>query len=107
MRAAFTVAVGLIFVGVALPDDPPPEVLLRSRVKRHIKEELERLPNISCLETVKREFQPARDKMRPLDTVRLEVLTNGDKELFASPGGRFSENHPSECAGVGVIGDGY
>ena len=47
-----------------------------------------------------REYQPAKGKMRPLDTVRLEVLTNGDKELFASPGDRkFSERHPMQLCG--------
>jgi hypothetical protein len=46
--------------------------------------------------------------MAPLDTIRLEVLTNGDKELFASPGDRkFSENHPISYAGSGVIGTGF
>jgi len=46
--------------------------------------------------------------MRPLDTVRLEVLTNGDKELFASPGDRkFSERHPSSYAGSGMLGNGF
>jgi hypothetical protein len=106
-RATFTL-VGLILAGVAIPQDLPPGVLLLSRVKRHIKEELERLPNISCLETVRREYQPARGKMRPLDTVRLEVLTDGNKELFASPGDRkFSEGHPISYAGAGALGDGY
>ena len=46
--------------------------------------------------------------MRPLDTVRLEVLTNGDKELFASPGDRkFSERHPISYAGSGMLGNGF
>jgi hypothetical protein len=45
--------------------------------------------------------------MRPLDTIRLEVLTNGGKELFASPGDRkFSENHPMSYAGSGALSDG-
>src|SRR5215510_5744898 len=45
--------------------------------------------------------------MRPLDTVRLEVLTNGDKELFASPGDRkFSEGHPISYAGSGMLDNG-
>ena len=66
------------------------------------------MPNISCLETVERAYQPAQGKMRPLDTVRLEVLTNGDRELFASPGDRkFSARHPISYAGSGVLGDGF
>ena len=100
--------VGLILAAAAFAQDLPPEVLLLSRVRRHIQEELQRLPNISCLETVQREHKPARGKAEPLDTVRLEVLTNGHKELFASPGDRkFSEQHPISYAGSGVLGDGF
>lgn len=105
-RAKFPLA-AVILARVAISQDLPPEVLLLSRVKNHVKEELRHLPNISCLETVQREYQPAKGKMRPLDTVRLEVLTNGDKELFASPGDRkFSERHPISYAGSGMLGDG-
>jgi hypothetical protein len=105
-QAQFPLA-AVILAGVAISQDLPPEVLLLSRVKNHVKEELRHLPNISCLETVQREYQPAKGKMRPLDTVRLEVLTNGDKELFASPGDRkFSERHPISYAGSGMLGDG-
>jgi hypothetical protein len=105
--AMSALAASLFFAGVASSQDLPPEVLLLSRVKRHVREELQNLPNISCLETVRREFQPTNSRMRPLDTIRLEVLTNGEKELFASPGDRkFSERHPIGYAGSGVLGNG-
>ena len=105
-RAACTLA-AVMFAGTAMAQDLPPGVLLLSRVKTHIKDELQRLTTISCVETVERELQPPKSKMRPLDTVRLEVLTNGHKELFASPGDRkFSENHPLSYAGGGTLGDG-
>jgi hypothetical protein len=81
-RATLTLA-GLIFTGAVIAQDLPPGVLLLSRVKNHINEEMRVLGTITCLETVQREHQAAKGKMRPLDTVRLEVLTNGDKELFA------------------------
>src|ERR1035438_10779878 len=41
----------------------PPGVLLLARVKAHTREELARLPNCSCLETVRRDHQPAGGKM--------------------------------------------
>src|SRR5258707_10698851 len=107
-RAMYTLAVGLILTAAAFAQDLPPEVLLLSRVRRHVQEELQRLPNISCLETVQREHKPARGKVQPLDTVRLEVLNNGRKELFASPGDRkFSEQHPISYAGSGVLVNGF
>ena len=95
----FTVAAALIFAGSVIGQDLPPEVLLLSRVQRQIREELQHFPNITCLETTQREYQLAKGKMRPLDTVRLEVLASGNGELFASPGERkFSEQHPISYA---------
>jgi len=106
-RATFMMAASLFAAGVAIPQDLPPGVLLLSRVKNHVKEELQRLPNISCLETIQREHQAPNGKMRPLDTVCLEVLTNGHKELYASPRDRkFSARHPLSFAGSGILGNG-
>ncbi len=108
MKRATLPMAALVFAGMAVPQDLPPGVLLLSRVKAHVKAETQRLTDISCLETVVREYQPPKGKMRPLDTIRLEVLTNGTKELFASPGDRkFSERHPMSYAGSGVLGDGF
>lgn len=105
----FRAAVFLALPLLASPEDLlPPGVLLLSKVKRHVKEELARLPDISCLETVQREIQPPAGKPHALDTVRLEVLANGSHELYAAPGERkFSENHPISYVGSGVIGDGF
>ena len=106
-RAGNTVLAVLIAAGAAIPQDLPPGVLLLSRVKHHIKEELQHLPNISCLESVQREYQPANGKLRPLDTIRLEVMTDGEKEFFAPPGDRkFSERQLIGYAGSGVLGEG-
>lgn len=105
-RVMFALAAGIL-AGSAVSQDLPPWLLLLVRVKSHVREDLQRLPNISCLETVEREYQPAKGKMHALDTVRLEVLTDGKHELFASPGDRkFSEQHPITYAGSGMLGDG-
>jgi hypothetical protein len=107
-RAMITLAAVLILTGPATPQELAADVLLLSRVRRHIKEQLQQLPDISCLETVHREHQPAKGRMRPLDTVRLEVLSNGEKEFFASPGDRhFSERPPISYVGSGALGDGF
>ena len=107
MKQAVLVMVGVILAVPAITQDLPPGVLLLSRVKAHMRDELQRLATISCVETVEREHQPPQGKLQPLDTIRLEVLTNGEKELFASPGDRkFSENHPMSYAGSGTLGNG-
>jgi hypothetical protein len=106
-RLTFALAAGLFLAGTATTQDLPPGVLLFSRVQRHTKEGLQQLPNISCLETVQREHKSPNARMAPLDTIRLEVLTDGKNELFASPGDRkFSERHPISYVGSGIIGNG-
>jgi hypothetical protein len=105
-RGALTLA-GLMFAQLISAQDLPPGVLLLSRVENHIKEEFQRLASITCLETAQREAGKSKDKLHPLDTVRLEVLTNGDQELFASPGDRrFSAQPPIAYAGSGMLGNG-
>jgi hypothetical protein len=86
----------------------PPGALLLARVKAHTRQELARLPNCSCLEIVHRDHQPAGGTMRPLDTVRLEVLYSNHRELYALPGDRsFGDRQPMDFAGSGTIGNGH
>jgi hypothetical protein len=107
-RAAFVLMATLILAGAALAADLAPGVVLLAAIKRHMKEELDRLPNVSCVETVRREFRPAKGRMKPFDTVRLEVHTDGQKEFYASPGEReFSSAHPMDYAGSGVMVNGF
>ena len=107
-RALWMLAAGLVAGGTAISQELAPEVLLLSRVKQHTAEELKALPNISCLETVHRDQKAATGRMQPLDTVRLEVLSDGHKEQFASPGDRnFSDQPPISYAGSGTLGDGF
>src|SRR5437016_14616917 len=91
----------ILILGVALSalsapaQDLPQWVILLARVKAHLRQELARLTDCVCLETVRREYRPAGGRMRPLDTIRLEVLATGRREMFASPGDRkFKEDHP-------------
>jgi len=110
MKRFLLFAASLALTAAAAQDQDlfPPGVLLLSRIQRHIREELAHLPNVSCLETLQREHQAPGAKVRPLDTVRLEVLSNGSHEVYAAPGERkFSEGHPVRYIGSGLIGDGF
>jgi len=105
---------GLLFCALlapltAAPQDLPPGVLLVSRVKAHVKEQMAHMPQYTCLET----FERSRKRPGPegelasQDTVRLEVLFTGHKEFFDSPGGRdFKEENPRVFVGSGLIGNG-
>jgi hypothetical protein len=110
VRLAVRIALaGMGFAWItAAQSDLPPGVLLLARVKAHMREELARLPNCSCLETVRRDHQPAGGKMRPLDTIRLEVLYSDHREMYASPGDRgFSDSQPVDFVASGTIGNGH
>lgn len=109
-RLAIGIA-GAAFLAAALPaqDALPPGVLLLSRIKRHVRQELSHLPQYTCLETIQRFRKPAGPKgeMKPFDTMRLEILYAGNRELYASPGDvRFSEEGPAAFTGTGLMGDG-
>jgi hypothetical protein len=111
---AVRLTVRIVFAGLGLAwaaaaqSGLPPGALLLARVKAHTREQLARLPNCSCLETVRRDHQPAGGVMRPLDTIRLEVLYSDRRELYASPGDRgFSNHQPVDFVGSGTIGNGH
>ncbi|MEO8369785.1 MAG: hypothetical protein ABI806_11325 [Candidatus Solibacter sp.] len=100
---------GLVVAGIAAAQSVAPEVLLLARVKAHTREELARLPNCSCLETVRREYkdQGAAD-LEPRDVLRLEVLYSDGREYYASPAeSQFTQSHPSSFAAGGTIGNGH
>jgi hypothetical protein len=102
------VVAGLGLAWAAAAQALPPEVLLLARVKAHTREQLARLPNCSCLETVRRDHQRAGGVMRPLDTMRLKVLYSDGRELYASPGDRrFGDNQPADFAAGGTTSNGH
>jgi hypothetical protein len=86
-----------------------PEVRLLSKIKEHLRDELSRLPNYTCLQTISRYRKPdaRHDALAPLDQVRLEVVYNERKEWYGSPGDRsFTLENPVGFIGGGMIGTG-
>jgi hypothetical protein len=105
---------GVLFLAAMAPllapaQDIPPEVLLMSRIRDHVREDLAHLPDYTCVETMQRFRRAAgpRETLKAFDTVRLEVLFADGKELFASPGDRhFVDEDPARFVGAGMIGTG-
>lgn len=84
-----------------------PDVLLLARIKAHMEQNLKRLPNYTCVETVERSRRraPAR-KFELVDALRLEVAMIGRKELYSWYGeSRFQERDLIDMVG-GAIGNG-
>lgn len=98
----------LLLAATAAAQDLPPGVLLLSRIKRHVREEMQHLPDYTCLETVQRaEHNGGQKTLQRLDPVRLEVLFSGEKEMYSPPGAAaFSEDSVTGYIHGGMISDG-
>ncbi|MDP2999901.1 MAG: hypothetical protein Q8N47_20620 [Bryobacterales bacterium] len=86
-----------------------PEHLALARIKLRMSENLERLPNYTCTETIERSTRRAGSRrFQLLDTMRLEVALVEGLELFAWPGaGRFEDREIKDFApSGGAIGNG-
>ena len=90
--------------------EPPagPELTLVQRAKLRMAENIQHLPDYTCLETIERSVRvPAKDKLLFRDLVRLEVAFIGEREMFAWPGsGRFEAGLIGELPLGGAIGNG-
>src|SRR6266576_3525198 len=86
-----------------------PESRLLERIKAKMADNLRRLPNYTCTETIERFLRGPRSRIfAPLDTLRLEVALVDGTELFARAGaGKVEEKDIWEIVGDGAaIGNG-
>lgn len=109
MFAGVILAAGIVALALPRPQDLAPGVLLVSRIKEHTRQQLTRMLDYTCLETIQRYRKPAGrgwdGKLN--DTVRLEVLFTGTKEMYSAPGERhFTEDHPAAFSSMGFSQDG-
>ncbi|MEK7406829.1 MAG: hypothetical protein AAB225_17265 [Acidobacteriota bacterium] len=90
------------------PQAAAPELVLLGRIRQRMAEDLARLPNYTCLETIERSVRRAPDRELAFrDRVRLEIAFIGRKELFAWPeSGRFEERLLTELITAGSFGTG-
>jgi len=95
-----------LWQGYAQPDIAP-ETLLLARIKVRAEENLGRLPNYTCLETVERSTRRPSGKFQLQDVLRMEVAFVGSKELYAWPGSQqFEDRELFTMVGYGAIGNG-
>jgi len=80
---------------------------LLARIRIRIKENLARLPNYTCIETVERSTRPKpTGKFATSDTVRLEVAYVDGQELYGWPGAAKIEEPDITKMVSGAIGNG-
>jgi len=107
-------AIGMGLAAVALTafgQDAPLDwqwVLRLSRVKHHLKDNFERIPNYVCQETVERfRNSPGRGRTVKLDHLQFDVAQVEHKELFAWPGSHgFEDRDLSSYVSSGILGTG-
>lgn len=85
-----------------------PELRLLGQIKQKMAQNLSRIPNYTCIETMERSHRASRnEKFKVADTVRLEVALVNGKELFSWPGaGRFEEKPLSDLVPGGMTSTG-
>jgi len=109
MRSSLALAGLLLCLSTAsdAQEEVAPERI--ERIKAKMADNLRRLPNYTCTETIERYMRGPRSRIfAPLDTLRLEVALVDGNELFAAAGaGKFEEKDIWEIVGDdAAIGNG-
>ncbi|MBM3774782.1 MAG: hypothetical protein FJW37_06405 [Acidobacteria bacterium] len=93
-------------LGAQAPDGPD---ALLERIQRKMAQNLNRLPDYVCLQTVERSRrQSPAGSYQPLDTLRVEVGLVGNRELYSWPDSSgFEDKELAEMIGRGVVGTGH
>jgi len=100
--------VAFLFATTVMPaDDLPDWVIALSRIKHHTRDDLQRIPNYVCLETVDRyEAHPGKG-FQKRDTLHLQVAEVDGKELTApAEADRLDVGDLRSFAPTGTIGTG-
>jgi hypothetical protein len=108
-RSAFGIALCIVGCAPALfAQDPNPNAILMARIRLRAIENLNRMPNYTCTETVERSRRSkATHKYQMLDTIRLEVALVNGKEMFGWPGStKFEDRDLRDFVTEGAIGNG-
>jgi hypothetical protein len=98
-----------VLAGCTTAQEPAQDVVFTARIGSHMRDELAKLPNYTCLETnIRFRKEPDQFNMKSRDTVRLEILYSGHREWYGAPGDRnFRSDTPRGFIRSGMIGSGF
>src|SRR5271163_1845311 len=85
-----------------------PDLATLAKIRARMLFNLKHQPNYTCVETIER-FSRAKltNKLKIVDTLRLEVALVEGREMFAWPGSKkFDETELSQMVTSGAIGNG-
>ena len=103
MRLQTTVLAGFAVLAQAQPEQI-------AKIKNTVEENLSRLPNYTCTETIQRSERPKIDgqpKLMMAETIRMEVAFVDGRELFGWPGAAKIDESDVGKMIDGSIGNGY
>lgn len=108
MKAMRIVAVVLAVLSLRAQTPLPPDLDTLTKIRVRMIYNLQHQPNYTCVETIERSSRPkSSNRMKLVDTVRLEVALVEGRELFAWPGAKkFEESDLSHMVTTGAIGNG-
>lgn len=97
-RLTVLLSIGVLRTGAVDANDE-----LLARIRRHMAENLARLPNYTCRETIERASAAAGSRhFELIDRLRLEVAYIGGRELYAWPGeATFEDRSIEDIVGTG------
>jgi hypothetical protein len=110
-NAGFLFCAGLLFFLSARAQKPsselPKELLDLVQIKQKMPQNLTHLPDFTCVETMQRSRKTVdAAEFSLVDSLKLEVLYSGNKELHAWPGSRTFEERNPRFADSGMFSDG-
>lgn len=102
------VALAWLWTAVLTAQTPEDPDTVLARVSAKVKQNLDRLPNYVCLETIQRSRRSKPGaSFEPRDTLQVEVGLVGNRELYSWPGAQsFDEKDLADMVGSGVVGTG-
>ena len=97
----------VVLAAVVVADDLPSHIIALARAQHAIADELRRLTDYTCTETIERfTAESGGSPFKAKDNIVVEVAKTGKGELYAWPGQSFEERSVIEMVGDGFISDG-
>src|SRR5580658_5706185 len=108
MKAMRTIAAAFVVFALRAQTPLSPELDALSKIRTRMNFNLAHQPNYTCVETIERAARGrSGNKLKVIDTLRLEVALVGGKEMFAWPGSKkFDDSDITKLVTSGPIGYG-
>ena len=108
MKSMRTIPVALMVLCLHAQTALTPDLEVLTKIRTRMIFNLQHQPNYTCVETIERSTRPKlTNKLKLVDTLRLEVALVDGKELFAWPGSKkFEDSDVTKMITTGAIGNG-